>query len=210
MKKLIFIISLLMNTVSFAQSFTAEWEKPTVTEFVDMADDGKTTQFLRNVGAKGFFVGHNDWNTRASVADYGDSIRMKALDGGTWNLGCFPAKYTDYTLTITRNDAEQVLLTDSETGKTIDLTEGSYRFHARKGTYNNRLMLTFGTVTGMDDVRWTMDDEQWSMYDERCTMYDGPCGEAYYDLSGRRIGKPTKAGVYLLKNGKRVQKVLVK
>ena len=58
-------------------------------------------------------------------------------------------------------------------------------------------------ATGMDDVRW-------SMYDERWTTDDVPGGEAYYDLSGRRIGKPTKTGTYLLKNGKRVQKVWVK
>ena len=60
-----------------------------------MADDGETTQFLYNVEANGFLCGHNDWNTRASVSEYGDSIRMKALEGGTWNLGCFPAKYTN-------------------------------------------------------------------------------------------------------------------
>jgi len=58
-------------------------------------------------------------------------------------------------------------------------------------------------ATGMDDVRW-------SMYDERCTMDDVPGGEAYYDLSGRRIGKPTKAGVYLMKKDKTVQKVWMK
>ena len=62
----------------------------------------------------------------------------------------------------------------------------------------------------MDDVRWTMYDGRWSMYDERWTMDDVPGGEVYYDLSGRRIGKPTKTGTYLLKNGKRVQKVWVK
>ena len=138
------------------------------------------------------------------------AINERPMDDGTVRLGLYIPADGDYTLTITRNDAEQILLTDSETGQTADLTEGSYSFYARKGTYNNRLMLTFGTVTGMDDVRWTMYDERWSMYDERCTMYDGPCGEAYYDLSGRRIGKPTKAGVYLMKKGKTVQKVQVK
>ena len=124
------------------------------------------------------------------------AINERPMDDGTVRLGLYIPQDGDYTLTITRNDAEQILLTDSETGQTADLTEGSYSFYARKGTYNNRLMLTFGTVTGMDD--------------ERCTMYDVPCGEAYYDLSGRRIGKPTKAGVYLMKQGKAVQKVQVK
>ena len=94
-KTLLLLASVLMSAASFAQSFTVTWEKPTVTNFVDMADDGETTQFLYNVGANGFFAGHNDWNTRASVAEYGDSVRMKALTGGTWNLCCYPAKYTN-------------------------------------------------------------------------------------------------------------------
>lgn len=94
-KTLLLLASVLMSAASFAQEFTATWEKPVVTNFVDMADDGETTQFLYNVGAKGFFVGHNDWNTRASVANYGDSVRMKALEGGTFNFGCYPAKYTN-------------------------------------------------------------------------------------------------------------------
>lgn len=94
-KSLLFLASVLMSAGSFAQTFTATWEKPTVTNFVDMADDGETTQFLYNVGAKGFLVGHNEWSTRASVAEYGDSIRMKALEDGTWNIGCYPAVYTN-------------------------------------------------------------------------------------------------------------------
>ncbi|MDE6000685.1 MAG: DUF5339 domain-containing protein [Bacteroidaceae bacterium] len=94
-KALLLVASALMSAVSFAQSFTATWEKPTVTNFVEMADDGETTQYLYNVGAKGFLAGHNDWNTRASVAEYGDSIRMKALEDGAYNLCCYPAAYTN-------------------------------------------------------------------------------------------------------------------
>lgn len=94
-KTLLFLASALMSTVSFAQSFTATWEKPVVTNFVDMATDGETTQFLYNVGAKGFLAGHNDWNTRASVAEKGDSVRVKALAEGKYNLSCYPAAYTN-------------------------------------------------------------------------------------------------------------------
>jgi len=82
---------LLVSAASFAQSFTATWEQPTVKNFVDMADDGATTQYLYNVEAKGFMVGHpNEWGTRASVGDYGDSIRMEALENGVWRIGCYP------------------------------------------------------------------------------------------------------------------------
>ncbi len=94
-KALLLVASVLMSVASFAQSFTATWEKPTVTNFVEMAEDGETTQYLYNVGAKGFLAGHNDWNTRASVAEYGDSIRMKKLEDGAYNLCCYPAAYTN-------------------------------------------------------------------------------------------------------------------
>ena len=94
-KSLLFLASLLMSASSFAQSFTATWTKPTVTNFVEMADDGETNLFLYNVKANGFLVGHNEYNTRASVSEYGDTIRMKALDGGYWNLQCYPAQYTN-------------------------------------------------------------------------------------------------------------------
>ena len=90
-KSLLFLMGLLVSAASFAQSFTATWEQPTVKNFVDMADDGATTQYLYNVEAKGFMVGHpNEWGTRASVGDYGDSIRMEALENGVWRIGCYP------------------------------------------------------------------------------------------------------------------------
>ena len=54
------------------------------------------------------------------------------------------------------------------------------------------------------------EDAVTGMYNLPFSMYDLPCEEAYFDLSGRRISKPTKAGVYLLKQGKTVQKVQVK
>ena len=124
------------------------------------------------------------------------AVNERPMNDGTVKLGLYIPTDGNYTLTMTRNDAEQILLTDNETGQTVDLTDDSYSFYAKKGTYNNRLMLTFGTVTGM--------------YNLPCTMYNLQGGEEYFDLSGRRISKPTKAGIYLLKQGKTVQKVQVK
>ncbi|MBR1521361.1 MAG: hypothetical protein IJ635_09010 [Bacteroidaceae bacterium] len=87
-KNLLFLASLVMSVSVFAQ-----WTKPVPTQFVDMADDGETTQYLYNAKAGGFLAGHNDYNTRASIAEKGDQVRMKALEGGTWNLGLYPATY---------------------------------------------------------------------------------------------------------------------
>ncbi len=84
-KGLLFLASLVMSLAASAQ-----WTKPTPTT-VDMADDGETTQYLYNKEAVGFFAGANDWGTRASIAPTGDPVRMKALESGTWNLGCYPS-----------------------------------------------------------------------------------------------------------------------
>ncbi len=97
-KSLLFLASLLVSAASFAQ-----WTKPVPATTVDMDDSGTGVQFLYNIGAGGFLAGHNDWNTRASVAAKGDSIRMiklyeddeKTVAMGTWNLSCYPAAYTD-------------------------------------------------------------------------------------------------------------------
>ena len=92
----------------FAISASAQWTKPTVS-FVDMAEDGETTQYLYNVGTGMFFAGHNDYNTRASVAEKGDQIRIKKIEEseeGYYSFGCYPATYVSKNawLLVSGND----------------------------------------------------------------------------------------------------------
>ena len=89
--KLLFLAALF----TFAVSASAQWTKPKVTNFVDMVEDGSTTQYLYNVGAEKFFVGHNEWNTRASIDEYADPVRMTKLDTeeGYYDFGVLPTKY---------------------------------------------------------------------------------------------------------------------
>ena len=70
--------------------------------------------------------------------------------------------------------------------------------------------LTLSAGAKQRNVIPIFESETTGMYNLPCTMYNLPGGEEYFDLSGRRISKPTKAGVYLLKQGKTVQKVQVK
>ncbi len=88
-KSLLLLATMLCSVVGFAQ-----WTAPVPSATVDMADDGATTQYLYNKDAGAFLAGHNDWNTRASVADKGDPVRMNKLTG-TWNLGIYPSVYAD-------------------------------------------------------------------------------------------------------------------
>lgn len=62
-KSLLLLASMLMSAASFAQ-----WTEPAAPAFVPMAEDGETINYLYNIEAKGFFLGANDWNTRASVS----------------------------------------------------------------------------------------------------------------------------------------------
>lgn len=72
----------------------AQWSAPSMPATVDMDDSGETVQFLYNAHEVGFFAGSNPekWNTRASVAAFGDSIKMeKIVDTETWFMHCYPS-----------------------------------------------------------------------------------------------------------------------
>lgn len=83
-------------SLMFAISASAQWTKPTVSSFSEMAEDGETAQYLYNVGTGMFFAGHNDYNTRASVAEKGDQVRFAKVEESEeefYTFGCYPATY---------------------------------------------------------------------------------------------------------------------
>ena len=82
---------LFAASVMFAISASAQWTKPTVSSFSEMATDGQTVQFLYNVGTQRFLVGANDWNTRASVGEQGDSVKVEALEDGHYAIHAIAA-----------------------------------------------------------------------------------------------------------------------
>lgn len=72
-KGLLFLASLLMSAVSFAQ-----WQAPiTSADGVEMQEGEK--YFLYNLKATGFLIGGNDWQTRASYSyETGDTVMIEA------------------------------------------------------------------------------------------------------------------------------------
>ncbi len=96
MKKSLFLVaSAVMSCSAFAQ-----WTAPGMPSTVDMDDSGNEVQFLYNPATLSFFAGANDWNTRASAVEFGDSIKMFKIDNGsdqtTWNIGCYPSTKTSW------------------------------------------------------------------------------------------------------------------
>ena len=79
----------------------------------------------------------------------------------------------------------------------VDLCEESYTFLAQKGTYHSRFTLSVAAET-TDIVDITTDNGA-----------ERKAGPVYYTLDGRRVEKPGAKGVYLVRNGKHVEKRLV-
>ena len=128
------------------------------------------------------------------------AINEHPLGEGTVALGFYAGHDGDYTISLTRCDAEQVFITDNQTGKTVDMTGGTYTFSANAGTDNTRFMLSFvsNETTGIKDV------------DNNAALI--PQTEVY-SLEGKFMGTDASrlgSGVYMVRQGKKVSKVVVR
>ena len=78
-------------------------------------------------------------------------------EASSYVLGAFFGKTGDYTLhlNLPQSEERQVLLTDTETHISTDLTLGDYLFTTEAGTYDSRFIITFApkVPTGIDEVQ---------------------------------------------------------
>ena len=128
------------------------------------------------------------------------AINERPLGEGTVALGFYAGHDGDYTISLTRCDAEQVFIIDNLTGMTVDITGGTYTFSANAGTDNTRFMLSFvsNETTGIKDV------------DNNAALI--PQTEVY-SLEGKFMGTDASqlgSGVYMVRQGKKVSKVVVR
>ena len=125
------------------------------------------------------------------------AINERPAGNGTLQLGILFATDGEYTFSAIRNEVGQVILTDHETGINTDLQQKSYTFEATAGTNDTRFSLTFGngatsisTLTGNAVVE-----------------------KEVYTLDGFKVGNSTsglKKGVYVVREGQKTQKVIIK
>lgn len=115
------------------------------------------------------------------------SINEQPVAEGSVSLGMLITKPGTYTISLSRK-AGSLLLTDTETNQTVDLSLDSYTFTASSTGYlNQRFVLTTdGNSTSINGI----------------TNSASVSGETY-DLQGRRISQTPKAGIYV-KNGKKI------
>ncbi len=115
------------------------------------------------------------------------AINERPLGEGAVQIGIIIPQDGTYTISAPRNQFQNIVLVDKETGIESDLTNGSYTFTANVGTNDSRFMLRVGetVVTEIADVK--QNDVK---------------ADRYFNLKGQNITTPTK-GVYVV-NGKKV------
>ena len=110
---------------------TPEFTKPTP-KASPLATDGETIQYLFNVGAKAFFVGANDYGTRASFdPNHGYQFKVKDNGDGTFTLN---------NMVESKNNTWQQVFVDWSNQAYVDNTSDANRFQwvieiAEDGTF---------------------------------------------------------------------------
>lgn len=124
------------------------------------------------------------------------AINERPANNGTLKLGILFARDGEYTISAIRNDIGQVILTDNETGIKTNLQEHAYTFDANAGISNERFSLSFNSATGIR------------------TMVNSETAEKeVYTLDGVKVNDSANGlqkGIYVVRQGKHTEKVIVK
>lgn len=127
------------------------------------------------------------------------AINERPMGEGMIALGFYAGLDGVYTISVTRCDAERVFITDNQTGETTEITNSAYTFSAQAGTDNTRFTLTF--VANTPTAIQTIDQAG-----------NSPKADVY-SVDGKFLGNDASrlgAGVYVIRHGKKVNKVIVK
>ena len=158
--------------------------------------------------ASKFFAG-SDENAQIYInADVTYSINERPVNDGIATLGIRSAKENVYTLALNGkfSDEWSVMLTDNETGITIDLTKESYQFTSATTENNSRFsvkfMLANNGQSGLDSI--VADFGEGS--NVTVTAINGV---VVYNGRLSDINVPT-SGLYLISNGKETRKAILK
>lgn len=149
---------------------------------------------------------HDGANTMYAINERPEADGKVLLGFTTMENGVF-------SISLTRNNVENVFLVDNEMGQTVDLTAGSYEFTAEAGNYMNRFELRLNsTPTGIEEIANSSDTTTFRVV-EGGIVVNGYA--EVFNMAGQKVAEgsgtlPMANGTYVLKtNGKSV-KVIVK
>lgn len=145
------------------------------------------------------------------------AINERPLSDGVIQLGLVAPEYGIYTISLHRNDARTVLLTDNETGVTTDLSMSGYDFCADQGTWNKRFTLNLkdSEETSIEGVDSNSKQAVYAI-DGKIVVEAPDELVSIYSVDGRKVaeqlvnGRATielSAGTYLVKTSKGTTKM---
>lgn len=147
------------------------------------------------------------------------AIDERPLGEGVFTLGAYFGDDAEYIFSLEKRNAEgySVLLTDNLTGITTDITSSSYAFHGVKGTDLNRFTVVLSSVSGIGSV--DAEDVKISVKGSVVEVTaPGEVGIVVADIDGKIVAQGKSAdlsvelpaGLYVVKAGEKVAKVVVK
>ncbi len=169
--------------------------------------DAKTEYEIGRDASK-FFASSDEHAQIYVNADVTYSINERPVNDGIATLGIRSAKETVYTLALNGKFSNEwsVMLTDNETGITIDLTKESYRFTSSTTENSTRFtvqfMLARNGQSGIDSIVADFGE------DTNVTV-TAINGVVVYNGRLSDINVPN-AGLYLISNGKETRKAILK
>lgn len=146
------------------------------------------------------------------------AINERPTGDGTVRLGFRAGQDGSFALRLTRHEGGRVMLTDTKTGTTADLTAADYLFTAPAGTDEGRFVLSFksdattgiGSATPTDGTHVTATADGITIEGEGTATVYGADGRTLgtYNVQGRRnVSLP--AGIYVVRTAQGSVKVTV-
>lgn len=139
-------------------------------------------------------------------ADVKYDICERPLADGTAQLAIRTAKAGQYTITLSgRYTADwAVMLTDRETGTTVNLCEGAYSFEAAAGTTEGRFQISFKSpLTAIDAIAAEIGA------DAEVTVVNA-AGMTVFSGSYAEFKTKAQAGIYVIVCGEKTYKTVIK
>ena len=139
-------------------------------------------------------------------ADVKYDICERPLADGTAQLAIRTAKAGQYTITLSGRYAEEwaVMLTDRETGTTVNLCEGAYTFEAAAGTTAGRFQISFKSpLTAIDAIAAEIGA------DAEVTVVNA-AGMTVFSGSYAEFKTKAQAGIYVVVCGEKTYKTVIK
>lgn len=156
--------------------------------------------------ASKFFADHSEYAQIYVSDDINYSISERPVSDGRATLGLRTDKEDTYILSLSGRYCPDwhVIVTDNETGISVDLTQNDYPFTATAGDTNNRFAVKFqlGSQSGIASVIADFGN------DANVTV-TGLNGVSVYSGRLSEINVPS-AGIYIISNGTETRKIILK